>query len=154
MPASRNFDGPDEISHRKTLIGHKDHAMFMMGYLQCLRDGISKKYGKDVPLFITSGDRTGYNQNLVQTQNAAPNSFHIWRNEMYGKRAQLVVACDLTTTAMSPQALYNEIHPRVRGEVYWKKSEKIVHIAPFGVDEHFVMEPNGDTSGYVKGKLQ
>ncbi len=149
MIGSRNFSGPEEVSRRPGSL--TSHAYFMMGYAQCLRDGISQKYGREIPFNVTSGDRTDYNDKV---QGAAPDSYHIWRTQLYQGRQQIVTAIDLNSPAMSTQALYYEISTRVRGEVYWNQQQDIVHLAPFGVDERFMKDKNGKTINYVKGRLQ
>lgn len=105
-----------------------------MGYLQCLRDAAQFHFKKQVGITLTSGVRVpAINQT---TKGSAANSYHQWRVD---KNKQAVWAVDTVPSGITLQQWYTFAQQYVQGEVYLNRKEKIVHIAPYGPDETFVV---------------
>lgn len=141
MPNSRNFTYK-EITRSRPVKGHEYHAYFMMGWVQGARDYLSMKYGREIPLTVTSADRSNYNSSVP---NAAGNSYHEWREAVYKNRKQFCTAVDVRSSALSAGELYNALDGYVRGELYWNKGQDIVHMSPFGINERFIVGMDGKT---------
>lgn len=108
-------------------------AFSVMGYLQAFRDGASAHFGKDVPIIILSGYRSPEYNTEIEGSN---NSYHIWRQRDH----QLVFAVDIISPEVALEDLFAFAKTFVVGEVYMHKSKRLLHIAPYGNDEEFVME--------------
>lgn len=81
MFRSLNFSS-EEIAHRPIPMDNESLwlepcSYFQMGVMQTVRNLISKKFGKDIPITITSGYRSPTINETVP--GAAKNSMHIWR---------------------------------------------------------------------------
>jgi len=121
---------PDDIPEKAVPIGY-----IALGYIQGVRDALWSFYGREIRIKIQSGYRSKrYNRTLV---GASSNSFHIWRWE----ESSPIWALDISSPDLSPEELYTFCKDYVRGETYHHVRNRIVHIAPTGKDEEWVLSP-------------
>lgn len=136
--SSRNFNTFEVAHHPEDVIRLDANALFMMGVLQTLKDGLCIKYKKDVRIIITSGYRT---QERNTKEKGSENSNHIWSLRQtivkwLGKPVTsseiTKVACDITSPDVTLRELFDHCKSNIRGEVYMSLSKNFVHIAPCG----------------------
>ena len=103
-------------------------ACIALGYIQALRDTLK------VPIVITSGYRSPSRNQAI---GGSANSMHMWRFDKDGKP---IFALDIMVPPSMPAAkLYELVKPLVQGETYLHRKLQFVHIAPYGVDEEWVI---------------
>ena len=128
---SENFSLPEIINRRDELTPQVINiGMYLMGFMQSLRDHLKVKTGRDIRLKVTSGYRGPvYNSTL---RGASPNSYHIWRIADDG---QVICAIDITSPDLSLEELFRLVDEFNYGETYLHKGFRFVHVSPYGKDE-------------------
>ncbi len=126
---TKNFKTSDVVhsDFNKLPIEVQPIAYIAQGYIQALRDKLG------IPLVVTSGYRyPAYNKEIKGSEN----SFHMWR---FDKDGNAIFALDVMSPSMPAAKLYELIKPLVKGETYLHRKLQFVHIAPYGVDEEWVI---------------
>lgn len=127
---TRNFT-TDEIIHRPHTLPEdlRPIAYFAHGYIQCLRDALSREFKREVPLVINSGYRDPkYNASLP---GASKTSYHQWRYD----QSRPVFALDIRVVGVPLEKAFQVISAIVVGECYIHRDGGFIHVAPYGPDE-------------------
>lgn len=128
---SRNFT-LEEIAHRPLPANLQDIGLMAMGYMQAIRDLSSARFGKDVPLKITSGYRELTYNREVSSSKTPDNSYHVWRWQ--GDKAPLW-AVDFAPIGVPLAEYFAWYKDITRGERYMHRGNGFIHTAPFAPDK-------------------
>ena len=121
-----------EVAHRPLPAHLIPNGVAAMQHMQAVRDAARDKFGKVIPLRITSGYRElAYNRSI----GSSDGSYHIWRVGTGNEQGRLLFAVDFMPVGINLVEFWKWYQDTTGGERYCHRRHNFIHTAPNAMDK-------------------